>query len=102
MIFTREIEGFLAVARYHSLKVASQHLFITVPALSQQMKKLEYQVGVQLLVRSNKGMKLTPSGQVFHENLERIKKMEADALLLARQADLPSDPDDSSSEEADE
>ena len=55
MILKREAEYFLVVARYQSLKAASEHLFISVPALSQQMKKLENQVGVPLLARSNRG-----------------------------------------------
>ena len=98
MILTREVESFLAVAQYQSLKVASEHLFVTVPALSQQMKKLEYTVGVQLLVRNNKGMKLTPAGEVFFEKLEQIKKLEGEALLLARWAANRPIPDSSSGE----
>ena len=87
MILTREIEGFLAVARYQSLRAAAEHLFISVPALSQQMKKLEHRVGVTLLARNNKGMKLTPAGRVFLEKLEQVEKLEEEALLLALHAD---------------
>ena len=87
VIITREAEDFLVVARYQSLKVASEHLFISVPALSQQMKKLEHKVGVPLLVRNNRGMKLTAAGQVFLEKLEHLKKLEEDALLLTRCAE---------------
>lgn len=100
MIFTREIEGFLVVAQYQSLKVASEHLFITVPALSQQMKKLEFAVGVPLLSRHNKGMTLTPAGEVLFEKLEQMKKMEEEALLVTRWAGRRSDTD-SSPEETD-
>jgi len=87
MILKREAEYFLVVARYQSLKAASEHLFISVPALSQQMKKLENQVGVPLLARSNRGMKLTAAGQVFLEKLEQVKKLEEETLLLTRCAD---------------
>lgn len=98
MIFTREVESFLVVAQYQSLKVASQHLFVTVPAISQQMKKLEYTVGVPLLARNNRGMTLTPAGEVFLEKMKQIKKLEEEALLLTRRADNRPFPDSSSGE----
>ena len=98
MILSREVESFLAVAQYQSLKVDSEHLFITVPALSQQMKKLEYAVGVPLLARNSKGMSLTPAGEIFLEKMEQIKKLEREALMLARWAEHRSFPDSSSGE----
>ena len=98
VIITREAEDFLVVARYQSLKVASEHLFISVPALSQQMKKLEYTVGVPLLARNNRGMTLTPAGEVFLEKMKQIKKLEEEALLLTRRADNRPFPDSSSGE----
>lgn len=95
MILSREVETFLAVAQYRSLTAASEHLFITAAAVSQQMKKLEYAVGVQLLDRNKKGVTLTPAGEVFLEKMEQIKKLEEDALLLARWADRRAFPDSS-------
>ena len=87
MFLSREIESFLVVARYQSLKVAAEHLYITVPALSQQMRRLEYKVGVPLLARYNRGMRLTPSGELFAEKMEQARKLEEEALLLARCAE---------------
>lgn len=98
MILSREIESFLVVARYHSLHAASEHLFITAAALSLQMKKLEYQVGVPLLVHSSKGTTLTPAGTLFAEKMKKAKKLEMEALLLARRAGGRSDRDSSPGE----
>lgn len=95
MILAREVETFLAVAQYHSLTVASEHLFVTVAAISQQMKKLEHETGVQLLNRNKKGVTLTPAGEVFLEKIEQIKRLEEEALLLARWADRRTFPDTS-------
>ena len=61
--------------------------------MSQQMKKLEYKVGLPLLVRYNKGMMLTPAGELFAEKMEQAKKLEKEALLLARQAGERSERD---------
>jgi DNA-binding transcriptional LysR family regulator len=84
MLLSPEIESFLVVARCQSLKDASKQLFISVPALSHQMKKLEYKVGVPLFARYNRGMTLTPSGKLFAEKMEQAKKLGEEALLPAQ------------------
>lgn len=56
---------FYYVATYGSLTAAGEQLAISQPAVSQAMKQLEKQLGTKLFLRSAKGMKLTPEGEVL-------------------------------------
>lgn len=61
----RHLKYFAAVAQYGSFTKAAEHLFTAQPSLSQQIKDLEAEVGVQLIDRSSKQIKLTDEGQAF-------------------------------------
>lgn len=58
----RQLESFLVVARHGHITRAAQELFITQPALSQQLRRLEQELGVALLTRTPQGVELTPAG----------------------------------------
>ena len=47
---------FYVVAKFNNMTKASEELFISQPAISQSIKKLESQLGGTLFLRSNKGM----------------------------------------------
>jgi DNA-binding transcriptional LysR family regulator len=49
---------------------ASEELYISQPAISQSIKKLEDQLGGTLFIRSNKGMALTSEGEMFFEHIK--------------------------------
>ena len=61
----RHLKYFAAVAEYGSFTKAAEKLFTAQPSLSQQIKDLEAEVGVQLIDRSSKQIKLTDEGQAF-------------------------------------
>lgn len=50
---------FESAARHLSFKRAAEELSITPGAVSQQIKRLEHQLGVQLFIRQNRGLALT-------------------------------------------
>lgn len=54
---------FEAAARNHSFTRAAEELHVTQGAVSQQIKGLEEQVGVQLFKRLARGLELTPEGE---------------------------------------
>ena len=58
---------FYTVAKCGSLTKAAEELFISQPAVSQQIKQLESQLGGQLFIRTRKGMELSEMGgkQIF-------------------------------------
>ena len=56
---------FYVVAKYKHMTKAAEELYISQPAISQAIKKLEEQLGGTLFLRSNKGMELTEEGRMF-------------------------------------
>lgn len=60
-IFVRTVDG-------GSLSAAARALDLTPAAASAALKRLESELGVQLLVRSTRSLRLTPSGELFLEH----------------------------------
>ncbi|GAB2890982.1 LysR family transcriptional regulator [Streptomyces deserti] len=61
-----------ALARHGSVSGAAQALHITTSAVSQQMSKLEREVGQQLLAKNGRGVRLTDAGRLLSEHAARI------------------------------
>ena len=59
------LESFVEVARSGNVSRAAQSLFLTQPAITARLKSLESDLGVELFVRSARGMKLTDAGRAF-------------------------------------
>lgn len=68
----RALRYFVYVAEHGNMTRASRALNIVQPALTQQMANLENHLGVQLLVRSPQGVKLTPEGQELLASAQEI------------------------------
>ena len=66
---------FLEVASSKSFLDASNKLFISQPAISKSMSKLEEELDTQLFYRANKGVSLTPSGEILYEYLQKINDL---------------------------
>lgn len=60
---------FLEVATSKSFLDASSKLFISQPAISKSMSKLEEDLGMRLFYRANKGISLTSSGEILYKYL---------------------------------
>jgi DNA-binding transcriptional LysR family regulator len=75
----KHLTSFIAVAEQLSFVRAADRLYLSQPALTGQIQRLEEELGVQLLARNRRSVKLTDAGKVF--------LVEARATLLrARQA----------------
>lgn len=61
----RQIEYFLAVAGGESLSTAAQSLSVTKPSLSQGIRSLERELGVELFHRVGRGLVLTSAGRAL-------------------------------------
>lgn len=61
-----------ALARHGSVSGAAAGLHITTSAVSQQMAKLEREVGQQLLAKNGRGVRLTDAGRLLAEHAARI------------------------------
>lgn len=72
MISSRQLEYFQAVARELHFTRAAEALRIAQPALSQQIRKLERQLGLTLFERDRHRVRITPAGQALLEHADRI------------------------------
>ncbi len=66
---------FYEVANSKSFLDAANKLFVSQPAVSKSMSKLEEDLGVLLFYRDNKGIELTPSGEILYKYLKDIKDL---------------------------
>ncbi|PTL77089.1 LysR family transcriptional regulator [Vitiosangium sp. GDMCC 1.1324] len=68
---TEQLKAFLQVAREGRLTVAARQLGVSQPGLSRQLKSLETELGVRLLVRAPGGVVLTDAGERFLPHARR-------------------------------
>ena len=60
-----QLEYFCVAARYHNITKAAKELFVTQPSISNAIKALEEEFGVNLFFRNNNKLTLTPEGEAF-------------------------------------
>jgi DNA-binding transcriptional LysR family regulator len=61
---------FYAVAKAGGISAAARDLFVSQPALTQSIRKLEDQLGVTLFLRTSRGVKLTPEGETLYQHVD--------------------------------
>jgi DNA-binding transcriptional LysR family regulator len=69
----------VSVAQLLNFSKAADHLYVTQPTLSQQIMKLEQEIGFSIFKRSTKSVSLTPSGERF---IQQAKKVVAEYQAL--------------------
>lgn len=63
------LRAFEVAGRHMNFRKAAEELHVTSGAISQQVRKLEGELGMDLFVRSPEGLALTPIGRVYHRQL---------------------------------
>ncbi len=77
MVEFKQLRYFIAIAESSSFSKAAQNLFISQPALSQQISKLESQLGVTLIERNTRSVQLTPAGKdLYNRSIPLMRDME--------------------------
>ncbi|WP_417670411.1 LysR substrate-binding domain-containing protein [Roseibium sp.] len=84
MLDTRQLRYFVQIVESGSLSKASRQLLIAQPALSQQLAKLEDEVGRPLLHRSSKGVTPTENGLALYHHARFMLRQLDQALSIAR------------------
>ncbi|MDR5814165.1 MULTISPECIES: LysR substrate-binding domain-containing protein [unclassified Caballeronia] len=64
----RQLRYFVHIVDYGSLGKAAEKLFVAQPSLSQQIARLEEELGVALLLRSNHGVTPTAEGEALYRH----------------------------------
>ena len=86
----RHLRYFVAVAEEGSLTVAAdKRLHTAQPSLSRQLRDLELEVGTPLLIRTSRGVTLTPAGQIFLDHARLALAQAAEAVAAARRVSRP-------------
>jgi LysR family hca operon transcriptional activator len=80
----RHLRYFVAVAAHGSFNRAAEILHLTQPPLSRQVKDLEEELGVTLLVRGPNSVKLTEAGELFYEEAREVLARAEDAARRVR------------------
>ena len=82
----RHLRYFRAVAESRGFREAARRLHVVQPALSQTVSDLERELGVQVLVRNSRTLRLTAEGEVFLKEVKQILEHADRAVELARRA----------------
>ena len=82
----RQLRMFLVVARELHFSRAADQLHMSQPALSQQVRALERDLGVELFTRTSRQVALTPAGEALLAAAPRAIYEMDEAVLITRRA----------------
>lgn len=83
----KQLRYFLMIAELKSLTAAAERLNVTQPALGQQIRNMETGLGVTLIERHSRGVRLTEAGRLLlthaEDILTRVRRAEADLKFFS-------------------
>ena len=92
----RHLRAFTLVARHNSVKKAATAIYLSQPAVTQAVSKLEELFGCPFFVRQRSGMYCTPHGELVRARVERALEEISSVLGLpsgqGRQSGASGDP----------
>jgi LysR family transcriptional regulator, benzoate and cis,cis-muconate-responsive activator of ben and cat genes len=80
----RHLRYFAAVAELRNVTQAARRLHVAQPALSRQIQDLEEELGLKLIERSTRGIKLTETGKFFADEARAVLARAEEALRAVR------------------
>jgi DNA-binding transcriptional LysR family regulator len=83
-----ELHSFVVLADELHFGRASKRLFVSQPALSKQIRRLEEKVGGTLFTRTRRKVEITEAGRVLLAGANKVLREDEAALSLAREAVL--------------
>ena len=82
----RHLRYFIAVAEEGHIGRAATRLHISQPPLTRQIQQLEEVLGVQLFIRTPRGMELTPAGELLLQEARNIRSVVEQAAERTQRA----------------
>lgn len=76
-----QIKSFLSVAKTGNFSMAAKERYLSQPTISNQLKMLEKELGVQLFLRNSKNITLTEQGRMFHKYANKLISIEKDIMI---------------------
>ncbi len=68
----QQMKQIIAIADCGSMNEAAKQLFIAQPSLSTAVKELEKEIGINIFIRSNRGITTTPEGDEFLSHARQV------------------------------
>jgi DNA-binding transcriptional LysR family regulator len=84
-----QLRSLLEVSATGSVRAAAERLFVTQPAVSSQIAALQKELGVRLVTRDGRGLRLTTAGEVLAGYARRVLGLLGEAEVAARAAAVP-------------
>ena len=80
----QQLKYFLAAAEHGSFSAAAESLLLAQPSLSEQIRRLEAELGVALFTRAGRKLVLTEAGRTLRPHAERTLREAEDAAVSVR------------------
>jgi len=88
----RQLRYFVSVVSRNSFTRAAEDLFVSQSAVSQQIRVMEEELGVALLIRRNRGFELTAAGLYCYQEgkkiLEEVDRLRQETARIGQETSL--------------
>ena len=81
----QQLTYFIAAAQHGSFSAAAEELHMAQPSLSEQIRRLEAELGVPLFTRAGRGLALTEAGRLLQPHAERTLAEAEEAAASVRE-----------------
>ena len=71
-MYNKYLEAFITAADCGSLNKASELMYLSTTAIMKQINQLEKHLGIQLFIRTNKGLQLSEAGKSLYQDARYI------------------------------
>lgn len=85
-MYNPQLETFICVADAGSFNKAAEVLYITPPAVIKQINLLEENLGLELFIRTHRGLHLTEAGKSLYRDSKYMIQYSKDSIARARNA----------------
>lgn len=81
---TQALKNFIRIAETKNITLAAKQIYISQPSLSNQLKALEKELGVTLVIRMSRHLELTDAGEALYRYAKRMVEAEQELMGTIR------------------